>query len=374
MWHARARRERLGRLRAAPGAPRRPAAPARRVPPGRAPLRRAAGDLRAGHDHRRAARPLRPPAVRARRDHRRRRRAAAAGARGALRRARAARPRRSRWPPRWASTTRTGAWTTPCIPFAQSIAPTDIRVTGRFAQDDLNGLFAVLHEVGHGLYERQSDPDARAHGARHGGLPRDPRVPEPAVGELRRARPRPSGCGGCRARRTCSRRSATTRWTGSCARSTWCAVAIRIEADESTYTAARHPALRARGGADRGRLAVADVPAAWSRASPPPRRHCPTTAHGVLQDIHWRSGARLLPDLRARHLSRPRAVAGGARATCRTSTRRRGGDGAAARLAARHVHRHGRRWEPGELLRHATGSSYDPDPLLAHLRAKLAEL
>src|SRR6202030_815442 len=43
-------------------------------------------------------------------------------------------------------------------PFACAISPTDIRVTGRFDEDSLSGVFAVMHEVGHGLYEHGVDP------------------------------------------------------------------------------------------------------------------------------------------------------------------------------------------------------------------------
>jgi carboxypeptidase Taq len=40
-------------------------------------------------------------------------------------------------------------------PFAQALNPHDVRVTARYDTRDLQGLFAVMHEVGHGLYEHQ---------------------------------------------------------------------------------------------------------------------------------------------------------------------------------------------------------------------------
>ncbi|HVF79666.1 MAG TPA: hypothetical protein VNA28_15320, partial [Solirubrobacteraceae bacterium] len=43
-------------------------------------------------------------------------------------------------------------------PFAASPAPGDVRVTSRFDDHSLTGLFALLHEVGHGLYEHGVDP------------------------------------------------------------------------------------------------------------------------------------------------------------------------------------------------------------------------
>ena len=43
-------------------------------------------------------------------------------------------------------------------PFAQSIAPVDIRLTTNFHEDSLHGILSCMHEFGHGLYERQVDP------------------------------------------------------------------------------------------------------------------------------------------------------------------------------------------------------------------------
>ena len=43
-------------------------------------------------------------------------------------------------------------------PFASSIATTDIRITTREPEDSLDGLFATMHECGHGLYEHGVDP------------------------------------------------------------------------------------------------------------------------------------------------------------------------------------------------------------------------
>ncbi|MGI8730687.1 MAG: carboxypeptidase M32, partial [Solirubrobacteraceae bacterium] len=43
-------------------------------------------------------------------------------------------------------------------PFAAAPAMADVRVTSRFDDHSLLGMFALLHEVGHGLYERNIDP------------------------------------------------------------------------------------------------------------------------------------------------------------------------------------------------------------------------
>src|ERR1700759_3651399 len=42
-------------------------------------------------------------------------------------------------------------------PFASGTGVTDIRITTRYFDDHLGGLFGTMHEFGHGLYERQVD-------------------------------------------------------------------------------------------------------------------------------------------------------------------------------------------------------------------------
>src|SRR3989337_2985408 len=44
-------------------------------------------------------------------------------------------------------------------PFAQSLAPSDIRITTKYDINDFGvRLYSALHESGHGLYEAQADP------------------------------------------------------------------------------------------------------------------------------------------------------------------------------------------------------------------------
>ncbi len=42
-------------------------------------------------------------------------------------------------------------------PFATGTGINDIRITTRYFPDNLDGLFATMHEFGHGLYEHQVD-------------------------------------------------------------------------------------------------------------------------------------------------------------------------------------------------------------------------
>ncbi|HEY4348642.1 MAG TPA: carboxypeptidase M32 [Gaiellaceae bacterium] len=43
-------------------------------------------------------------------------------------------------------------------PFASGMGSQDIRITTRYFESNLDGLFATMHETGHGLYEHQVDP------------------------------------------------------------------------------------------------------------------------------------------------------------------------------------------------------------------------
>ena len=43
-------------------------------------------------------------------------------------------------------------------PFCSAFATTDVRVTTRYAETDLESLFSCMHEIGHGLYEHGVSP------------------------------------------------------------------------------------------------------------------------------------------------------------------------------------------------------------------------
>ena len=69
-------------------------------------------------------------------------------------------------------------------PFASGFAPGDVRLTTREREDDLfAGLFAVLHEAGHGLYEQGLTGDDRGHVLRPRHLARAARVAVALLGE-----------------------------------------------------------------------------------------------------------------------------------------------------------------------------------------------
>ena len=263
-------------------------------------------------------------------------------------------------------------------PFAQSLAPTDVRVTTMYDEHDFGvTLYSVLHEFGHGLYEAQIDPalarTALGEAVSLGVHESQSRMWENLVG---RSRPfcrwlhgrldelLPGGF---------KRVDADGLYR---AVNTVQPSLIRIEADETTYNL--HIVLRfeLELAMIEGRLEIDDVPAAWDEGV---HRlfglEVPGPVEGVLQDIHWSSGligyfptysignlmaAQLwqrvradLPDLDG-HLER--------------------GEFAPLRdWLGENVHRPGRTYEPRELLRRITGEELQVEPLIGYLRAKLSD-
>ena len=262
-------------------------------------------------------------------------------------------------------------------PFMQSVARTDIRVTARWADHDLGGIFAVLHEVGHGLYEAGVDADldrtTLGTGVSLGIHESQSRLWENQVGRSeafwRRWLPRaqellPTLAG--IAPDEFLRRVNIVQPT-----------LIRVEADEATY--ALHVILRfeLELALLEGTLSVADLPGAWNDGM----RDLlgitvPDDANGCLQDIHWASGLiGYFPTYALGNIVSGQLWAAAQAALPDLDAALAAGDGSPLLDWLReHVHRHGRTLEPDELLRRATGSDLDPQPVLDYLREKYTEL
>jgi carboxypeptidase Taq len=264
-------------------------------------------------------------------------------------------------------------------PFAQSLGPTDVRITTRYDLHDFGvAHFSALHEFGHGLYEA-GIPSALARSPL--GRPvslgiheSQSRLWENVVG---RSRP---FCGWVlpRLREHLGPALGSVdaerlyRAVNSVQRSL-----VRVNADETTYNL--HIILRfeLELALVEGTLAVDDLPAAWNEGM---ERllgiEVPDAANGVLQDVHWGAGlfgyfptytlgnliaaqlwTRVQADLPAidEHIER--------------------GDLEPLRVwLAEHIHRHGRKFPPRELLERVTGDTLRPEPFLGYLRGKLADV
>jgi carboxypeptidase Taq len=264
-------------------------------------------------------------------------------------------------------------------PFCQGLAPGDIRVTTRFSEQNLQGVFAVLHEVGHGLYEEGVDPGlartTMGTGVSLGIHESQSRLWENFVGRgeafWRHWHPRAlalfgdAALGGSELADFLRAINAVRPGL------------IRVDADEATY--ALHVVLRFELELRlvEGELAVADLPRAWNQGMQELLGvTVPDDARGVLQDIHWAAGeigyfpTYALGTIVAAQLWRAaRADIGD------LDERLAAGEPQALREWLRErVHRFGRTLDPVDVLERATGSRLDAGPLLDHLEAKLGAL
>jgi carboxypeptidase Taq len=260
-------------------------------------------------------------------------------------------------------------------PFASALATQDIRITTREPEESLDGLFAAMHECGHGLYENGVDPALErtllARGASLGLHESQSRLWENLVG---RSRPFWSWLYP-RLQKTFPEQLARVD------DETWFRSIndvrpglIRIEADEASYNL--HIILRFEleqrimAGLD-----LRELPDLWNEAmSQYLGVDVPDDAHGVLQDVHWsRGGFGYFPTYSLGNVISVQIWE-------KLSVDIGDVDDQIARGEFReirewlreHLHRHGRKFTPQETLERAVGGPIDPEPYLAYLQGKLA--
>jgi len=257
------------------------------------------------------------------------------------------------------------------------VGPGDVRLTTRFRPTAFaGGLFATLHELGHGLYEQFLPRE-------HFGAP----VGEaPSLG-LHEAQGRlvENHLGRSRSfwrylwPRVAPRFGAAFREVA--ADDVWRAVnhprrdADRISADELSYDLHIHVRVDLERALVSGALAAADLPAAWAETY---RRVLgiipPNDLTGCLQDSHWAEGmigffptytignaigAQLMERLHREAPALDEAIAAGDAQPLLAFLRDR-------------VHRLGSLYSTRELVERATGAPLSMDALITHLRAKAA--
>ena len=266
-----------------------------------------------------------------------------------------------------------GRMDTSAHPFCMPVGPGDTRLTTRYRADDFReGFFGILHEVGHGLYEQGLDPagfgTALGDSASLGLHESQSRLWENRVGrsrafwehllpQARAAFPAALGDVGLDEMVFAVNEVAPDL--------------NRVRADEVTYNLHILVRFELERALLEGRLAAADVPAAWNAAyrellglDPP------DDADGCLQDTHWASGlfgyfpTYTLGNVYAAQLfEAAERQLGGLEDDFRA--------GRFERLLGwlrENVHRPGRRLPAAEIVRRATGSPLDPAPLVAALR------
>jgi carboxypeptidase Taq len=265
-------------------------------------------------------------------------------------------------------------------PFAVRPGVGDVRITTRWEEGDLaSGLFAALHECGHGLYDSGVDPAldrsplgrVQASMALHES---QSRLWENVIG---RSRPFWRHWFGP-LRETFPEQLADTDAEGF-----YRAVnrvepsLIRVEADEATYSL--HIALRFELEQEllAERLAIADLPEAWNAGM---REYLgvevPDDARGVLQDIHWASGSfGYFPTYALGNV-----VAGQIWARLRAAVPdldaqlAEGDAGPLRSWLEDNLYRHGRRRPPQETIERVCGGPMDPAPFVDYLTDKLGEI
>ncbi len=263
-------------------------------------------------------------------------------------------------------------------PFASRGGPHDIRLTTNHHADNLTSLFACMHEFGHGLYEYQVDSafyrTPLGRGASLGVHESQSRMWENMIGRSRpfweRFFPQlrdafPDGFGGLDAEAVYR---AVNRVRPSL---------IRIHADECTYNL--HIILRFELEQDlvSGRLAPADAREAWdAKVREYLGVEVPDVADGVLQDMHWSGGAiGYFPTYALGNVISAQLWERIRRELPDLDDRVRAGEfGGLREWLRENVHRHGRKYLPGELLERTVGSGHDPQPLLRYLREKFGEI
>jgi len=261
-------------------------------------------------------------------------------------------------------------------PFCTTLGPRDCRILTRYQSNDLmSGLFSTLHEAGHGMYEQGLPPDAF-------GLPlgsyaslgiheSQSRLWENAVG---RSEPFWRWCLPI-AKQYFPIALHTERPEDLYAQVNQVAPSlIRVEADEATYNL--HIAIRfdLERSLIHGQLAPCDLPDAWSEAYQrylgiKPVHH----GEGVLQDVHWSAGLfGYFPTYTLGNLYAAQLIDTASKEIGKLDTLFEQGDfQPLLQWLRQHIHHHGKRYLPGELVRRITGQPISAEPFLTYLRLKL---
>ncbi|HWE81272.1 MAG TPA: carboxypeptidase M32 [Gaiellaceae bacterium] len=264
-------------------------------------------------------------------------------------------------------------------PFASNIGMQDIRITTRYFDSNLDGLFATMHETGHGLYEHQIDPALERSplgtGTSLGLHESQSRMWENLVGRSLPAWrfffPRlqetfPEALADYDAERWYREINAVEPSL------------IRVEADEATYNL--HIILRFELEQELldGSFDLARLPEEWNgRMFDYLGIEVPNDRLGVLQDTHWATGAigyfptYALGNLISAQLWEKITVD----LPGLEDDFERGEFGALRDWLRENVHRYGRKFTPMETLQRAIGADkIDPEPYVRYLRSKLESI
>ena len=274
-----------------------------------------------------------------------------------------------------------GSWRidTTAHPFCTSFSNRDVRLTTRYAPDNLESVWSTMHEAGHGLY---------AHGIAS-SLMRTPLANAPSLGmNESQSRTWENLVG--------RSRPFWTHWyeplqetfpasLGSVELDDFLRAInraepglIRVDADETTYSL--HVILRFELEQEliADTVALEDLPEIWNaKMKEFLGVDVPDDAHGVLQDVHWSGGGiGYFPTYALGNVISLQIWAKVREALPDLDDQLAVGDvGELSTWLRDNLYSLGRKLNPGETLERITGSSeLDPQPYLSYLRDKSAAL
>jgi carboxypeptidase Taq len=264
-------------------------------------------------------------------------------------------------------------------PFSTSFGLGDVRITTRVSPNYLSSaLFGTLHETGHAMYTLGSDPSIDRtplfDGASSGVHESQSRMWENLMGRSypfwQHFYPRlqevfPSQLGNL---------SLESFYKGiNKVQPSF----IRVEADEATYNLHVMLRMELEIGLMEGSIAVKDLPEVWnSRSQEYLGITPPDNSKGVLQDVHWSYGligyfpSYALGNLIAAQLWERINID----IPDLTEQIRRGEFAPWLAWLREKVHRHGRKFEPQELIQRVTGSKIDPAAYMRYLERKFGAI
>jgi carboxypeptidase Taq len=264
-------------------------------------------------------------------------------------------------------------------PFCTNFSPNDVRITTRYQRNWLpSALFGCLHEMGHALYEMNNNPAYEgtplASGISLGVHESQSRLWENLVGRSKAfwSRYYPDLQKTFPAQLAAVPMDSFYRSINRVSPSL-----IRVEADEVTYNL--HIILRYELEQDflEQRLTAKDAPAAWNDKM---QRYFgltpPSDSQGILQDVHWSGGGiGYFPTYSLGNILAAQLFESAAAAIPNLQAEIQNASFAPLlNWLTTHVHQHGKKYPPQELVKRATGRPLATEPYLRYLNDKFSEV
>jgi carboxypeptidase Taq len=264
-------------------------------------------------------------------------------------------------------------------PFCTGLGPGDTRMTTRYDERYFgDAFFGVLHETGHGLYDQGLDPA-------HFGTPRGEAVSLGIHESQSRLWENFVGRGKPFWRFFFTEaKAAFPDALADVSLDQWHFAVndvrpslIRTESDEATYNLHIMLRFELEQALLREELSAADLPATWNAkmkdylgVAPP------DDARGCLQDVHWSGGGvGYFPTYTLGNLNAAQFFEQARKDLGNVDEQFARGEFAPLLTWLReNIHRHGKRYTAGQLIRRVTGKTLGPEPLMRHLRSKAEEL